>query len=183
MGHRLSKIYTRTGDKGTTGLADGTRVEKTSSRIEAIGALDETNSAVGFLLTQSIRSEDIRDRLVDIQHRLFDAGAELSLPGHVAIAEENVTTLEAALDALNGDLPPLKEFVLPGGNSAAAACHIARAAARRAERCLWRAHEDSAVGEPLMAWVNRLSDYLFVAARVLARQDGAAEPVWQHARR
>jgi len=182
MGHRLSKIYTRTGDQGTTGLADGTRVEKSSARIEAIGALDETNSAIGFLLTQEIRSEAIRQRLVDIQHWLFDAGAELSLPGHTAIAAEHVTALEAALDELNADLPPLKEFLLPGGNSAAAACHIARAAARRAERCLWRLDEQSAVGEALMAWVNRLSDYLFVAARVLARQDGAAEPSWRRTR-
>ncbi len=182
MGHRLSKIYTRTGDQGTTGLADGSRVEKYSSRIEAIGALDETNSAVGFLLAQSIRSEDIRARLTEIQHRLFDAGAELSLPGHTAITAEHVTALESALDALNGDLPPLREFVLPGGNAAAAACHMARAAARRAERCLWRLDAENPLEEPLMAWVNRLSDYLFVAARVLARQDGAAEPTWQHTR-
>lgn len=179
MGHRLSRIYTRTGDAGTTGLADGSRVSKHDLRIEAIGALDEANSAVGFVLTQRIESRAIRDTLVDIQHRLFDAGAELSLPGHTAIDTRHVERLEAALDALNADLPPLKEFILPGGTPAAATCHMARAAVRRAERCLWRLAEHSEVGADFTAWINRLSDYLFVAARVLARQDGQAEPTWQ----
>ena len=179
MGHRLSKIYTRTGDQGTTGLADGSRVAKHSARVEAIGALDETNSAIGFLLTQQIQSEHTRSRLIEIQHRLFDAGAELSLPGHAAIDAEMVTEIEAWLDELNADLPPLKEFVLPGGNAAAAACHMARAAARRAERSLWRLETEDNVSHILTAWINRLSDYLFVVARSLARQDGGTEPTWQ----
>ena len=179
MGHRLSRIYTRTGDAGTTGLADGSRVAKHDLRIEAIGALDEANSVIGLVLTQRIESAAIRDTLVEVQHRVFDAGGELSLPGHTAIEARHVERLEAALDRLNAGLPPLKEFVLPGGTPAAAACHMARAAVRRAERCLWRLAAEATVGEPLTAWVNRLSDYLFVAARVLARQDGGAEPTWQ----
>lgn len=192
MGHRLSRIYTRTGDTGTTGLADGTRVAKHDARIEAIGALDETNSAIGFVLTQPFESAEVRATLNRIQHRLFDAGAQLALPGAAAmIGERHVGDLEAALDRLNAALPPLKDFVLPGGNAAAAACHMARSAARRAERRLWQlaacaiegddADADPQVGADtaLMQWVNRLSDYLFVAARVLAREHGGTEPLWQ----
>ena len=181
MGHRLSRIYTRTGDKGTTGLADGSRVDKYDARIEAIGCLDETNSAIGFLLTQSFESGAIRTTLTNIQHMLFDAGAELSMPGHAFIQAEHVEQLEAALDALNEELPPLREFILPGGNAAAAACHMARAAARRAERSLWRLAAEAELPEALPMWVNRLSDYLFVAARVLARENGGAEPTWKKA--
>lgn len=179
MGHRLSKIYTRTGDKGTTGLADGSRVDKHSARIEAIGALDETNSAVGLLLAQSFDTDAIRQTLTGVQHRLFDAGAELSMPEHAFITTEHVEQLESALDQLNADLPPLREFVLPGGNVPAAACHVARAAARRAERRVWQLAEHETLGEALPAWINRLSDYLFVAARVLARENGGTEPTWQ----
>lgn len=179
MGNRLSKIYTRTGDRGTTGLADGARISKSAARIQAMGTLDETNSAVGFLLAQTFASSALRATLVDIQHRLFDAGAQLSMPEHEFINDDNVAALEAALDDLNADLPPLKEFILPGGNAAAAACHIARATARRAERDLWRMAEEEAPGEALLIWLNRLSDYLFVAARVLARENGGTEPTWQ----
>ena len=181
MGHRLSKIYTRTGDQGTTGLADGTRISKYDLRIEAMGALDETNSAVGFLLTQTFASEPIRRMLVEIQHRLFDAGAELSMPDHAFIKDEHVSALEAALDELNENLPPLREFILPGGNVPAAACHMARSLARRAERCLWALADKTSVSATLPTWANRLSDYLFVAARVLAREDGGQEPTWQAA--
>jgi cob(I)alamin adenosyltransferase len=181
MGHRLSKIYTRTGDKGTTGLADGSRIDKYDARIEAMGSLDEANSAVGFLLTQSFDSNAIRVTLTNIQHGLFDAGAELSMPGHAFVLDEHVEQLEKALDALNEDLPPLKEFILPGGNAAAAACHLARAAARRAERSLWRLAAESELSEALPMWVNRLSDYLFVAARVLARENGGEAPTWKKA--
>jgi cob(I)alamin adenosyltransferase len=179
MGHRLSRIYTRTGDKGTTGLADGARISKHDVRIEAIGALDETNSVLGFVLVQAFESEAIRETLTEIQHRLFDAGAQLSMPGQAMIEARHVRRLETALDALNADLPPLKEFILPGGNAAAAACHMARAAARRAERCLWRLAEVSEPGDTLLQWMNRLSDYLFVAARVLTRENGGTEPTWQ----
>ncbi len=181
MGHRLSKIYTRTGDKGTTGLADGSRIDKFDARIEAMGALDETNSAIGFLLTQSFESAPIRTTLTNIQHLLFDAGAELSMPGHAFILAEHVEQLEKSLDALNEDLPPLKEFILPGGNAAAAACHLARAAARRSERSLWRLAAETELPATLPAWVNRLSDYLFVAARVLARERGGEAPTWKKA--
>lgn len=181
MGHRLSKIYTRTGDQGTTGLADGTRVSKFDLRVEAMGTLDEANSAVGFLLAQSFESARIRTTLIEIQHRLFDAGAQLSMPGHAFILDEHVEALEVALDALNEDLPPLREFILPGGNAAAAACHVARSAARRAERTVWALADSEPLGESLPAWVNRLSDYLFVAARVLARENGGTEPTWQAA--
>ena len=179
MGHRLSKIYTRTGDAGTTGLADGSRIAKHDLRIEAIGALDEANSAIGLVLTQRIDSRDLHDTLIDVQHRLFDAGGQLSLPGHDAIEPRHIERLEAALDRLNADLPALKEFILPGGSPAAATCHVARAAVRRAERCLWRLAAQTQISAALTAWVNRLSDLLFVAARVLARQDGGTEPTWQ----
>ena len=126
MGHRLSKIYTRTGDQGTTGLADGTRVSKFDLRVAAMGTLDEANPAVGFLLAQSFDSAQIRATLIEIQHRLFDAGAELSMPEHEFILDEHVKALETALDALNEHLPPLREFVLPGGNAAAAAANTVR---------------------------------------------------------
>ena len=125
MGHRLSKIYTRTGDDGTTGLGDGSRVKKTSSRIEAIGAVDELNSVIGLLLTHDTTGE-IRDILTDIQHELFDLGGELSIPGRIAVTEEQISRLETILDKFNSDLPPLKEFILPGGSEAAAVCHLAR---------------------------------------------------------
>lgn len=181
MGHRLSKIYTRTGDAGSTGLANGERVPKTDPRIEAFGAIDELNSTVALVLAESIRDSRIRATLVRIQNELFDAGAELSLPGHAGIAGSAVTKLETDLDALNQELPALREFILPGGNRAAAACHLARAIARRAERRTWTLAASSQVGEDLLHYLNRLSDYLFVAARCLARQDGGSEIMWQPA--
>jgi len=182
MGHRLSKIYTRTGDTGTTALANGTRIDKTDKRIEAFGAVDETNSYIGLLLCESIRSDRLHDALSRIQNELFDVGAELSLPGHACIGTAHVERLETDLDALNDALPPLKEFVLPGGNRAAAVCHIARTAARRAERELWHVAADGALNPSLLQYMNRLSDFLFVAARTLARQDGGAETLWQATR-
>ena len=133
MGKRLTRIYTRTGDDGTTGLTDGSRVPKDDPRIEAIGAVDELNSGIGVLLCESLPAE-IRDCLTGIQHRLFDIGGELSIPGHVTLAGENVAGLEQQLDALNADLPALREFILPGGTRAAALCHVARATCRRTSR-------------------------------------------------
>lgn len=182
MGHRLSKIYTRTGDAGTTGLADGQRVAKTDPRIEAVGAIDELNSALGLVLAETIGDPRIRTTLTRIQNDLFDAGAELSLPGHSAIQAATVGVLEADLDALNEHLPPLREFILPGGGRAAAACHLARAIARRAERRAWALATESDIEDALLHYLNRLSDYLFVAARCLARENGGTEIFWQHTR-
>ncbi len=182
MGHRLSKIYTRTGDAGTTGLADGNRVSKFDIRIETIGAMDETNSAIGFLLSQEIPDATLRDTLTRIQNELFDAGSELSLPGYQGIEDNQVEQLENDLDRINAQLPPLKEFVLPGGNASAASCHLARTAARRAERRLWELADDIPLNEALLRYMNRLSDYLFVAARWLARQNGGTEKLWRSPR-
>ncbi|HXK56543.1 MAG: cob(I)yrinic acid a,c-diamide adenosyltransferase [Gammaproteobacteria bacterium] len=180
MGYRLSKIYTRTGDKGTTGLGDGRRVDKDSARIEAIGTVDELNSLIGVLIAQAI-PQSIRDLLTGIQHRLFDLGGELSIPSMQVIKAESVDQLEAFLDQLNGDLPPLKEFVLPGGNPPAAHCHHARTVCRRAERRL--THLSRQQGEEVSAnalkYLNRLSDLLFVVGRVLARENGGSEVLWR----
>src|SRR5688572_2094884 len=137
MGHRLSKIYTRTGDDGTTGLGDGTRVPKTHGRIEAYGTVDEANSAIGMVLGVAGLPENIVATLTRVQHELFDLGGELAVPGLRAVEDAQVTRLEESLDQFNEALPPLKEFILPGGGPASAACHLARAITRRAERCVW----------------------------------------------
>jgi cob(I)alamin adenosyltransferase len=179
MGHRLSKIYTRTGDDGTTGLGNGERVDKCDERVEAFGTVDETNSALGLLLTESETPASIRVCLTRIQNELFEIGGELSLPGYRKIAAEHVAALEHDLDRFNDELPPLKEFVLPGGNRVAAICHIARTICRRAERRAWAAAKVTDVNPELLRYLNRLSDLLFVIARVLARQGGAAETLWQ----
>ena len=178
MGHRLSKIYTRTGDDGTTGLANGERVAKTDSRVAAFGDVDETNSALGLLLAEPDVPPAIAALLTRIQHELFEIGAELSLPGYRKIGAEHVTLLEHDLDRLNEDLPPLKEFVLPGGTRAAAQCHLARTICRRAERSAWAASELAPLNPELMSYLNRLSDLLFVIARFLARQNGGQETLW-----
>jgi cob(I)alamin adenosyltransferase len=182
MGYRLSKIYTRTGDTGKTALANGTRIDKTDRRIEAFGAVDETNSFIGLLLCESIRSDRLRTTLSRVQNELFDVGAELSLPGHACIGQPHVDRLETDLDELNDALPALKEFILPGGNRSAAICHIARTAARRAERELWHVAATETLNASLLQYMNRLSDFLFVAARTLARQDGGGETLWQATR-
>ncbi len=179
MGHRLSKIYTRTGDDGTTGLANGERVDKCDDRVEAFGTVDETNSALGLLLAEPDLPAAIRAPLARIQHELFELGAELSLPGYRQISAEYVGRLERELDALNEDLPPLKEFVLPGGNRAAAICHVARTICRRAERRAFAVAKIASVNPELLRYLNRLSDLLFVMARCLARLDGGAEALWQ----
>jgi cob(I)alamin adenosyltransferase len=179
VGHRLSKIYTRTGDDGTTGLANGERVSKCDDRVEAFGDVDETNSAIGLVLVEPALPTAVRECLTRVQHELFDVGSELSLPGYSAITAEHVLRLEHDLDALNADLPPLKEFVLPGGNRPAAECHLARTICRRAERRAWAASRQSAVNAELLRYLNRLSDLLFVVARVLARQNGGQETLWK----
>ena len=182
MGNRLSKIYTRTGDDGTTGLGDGTRVAKDSVRVEAYGTVDELNSAVGVLLAVPGLPPAISACLTEVQQQLFDLGGELCIPGHRAISASQVTQLEQALDAFNDPLPPLKEFILPGGGPAAAACHLARTIARRAERRVWTLARAEAVSPEVAKYLNRLSDLLFVLARVLARHESGAEVLWRHER-
>jgi cob(I)alamin adenosyltransferase len=179
LGHRLSKIYTRTGDDGTTGLADGSRVAKSHPRIEASGAVDEANCAIGLVLAELEADDELRPMLVRIQHELFEVGAELSLPAYHSIGPAQVERLERELDGLNEHLPPLKEFVLPGGGRAGAACHLARALTRRAERRVWMLGPEAELGEGSTRYLNRLSDFLFVAARSLGRRSGAGETLWQ----
>jgi cob(I)alamin adenosyltransferase len=182
MRHRLSKIYTRTGDKGTTGLGDGTRTPKDSTRVEAFGTVDELNSAIGLLLAENDLPGAVRAVLTNIQHELFDLGGELCLPGYAGIRPDQVNRLEEILDELNTDLPPLKEFILPGGNRPAALCHMARSVCRRAERRVVTLLRTETVQPPALTYLNRLSDLLFVIARVLARQAGGEEVLWRHER-
>ena len=182
MGNRLSKIYTKTGDDGTTGLGDGSRVAKDSARVIAYGTVDEANSCIGLLLAATL-PDDVREVLVRIQHQLFDLGGELCIPGHAAIFDADVEALEARLDHYNDDLPALKDFILPGGGEAAARCHIARTVVRRAERDSVTLSRHDAVRPQAIRYLNRLSDLLFVLARVLARADGQGEVLWEHARR
>lgn len=178
MGNRLSKIYTRTGDKGTTGLNAKRRVAKTHPRIEAIGTVDELNSAIGVMLAAGV-SDEINDLFEPIQHRLFNLGGELAMPEAGLVEAGHVTELEEVLDRLNEQLPPLKEFILPGGAPATAACHSARAICRRAERCLWAVHEAEPISAPMLEYLNRLSDLFFVVARILGRSEHAEEITWK----
>ena len=182
MGNRLSKIYTRTGDDGTTGLGDGTRVAKDSARVNAYGTVDEANSCIGLLLAADV-PDDIRVLLTRVQHQLFDLGGELCIPGHAAIHDADIDALEARLDHYNDALPPLKDFILPGGGEAAARCHIARTVVRRAERDAVTLSRHDAVRPQAIRYLNRLSDLLFVLARVLARSSGHGEVLWDHDRR
>jgi cob(I)alamin adenosyltransferase len=182
MGNRLSRIYTRTGDDGTTGLGDGSRTPKDSPRVEAFGTVDELNSAVGVLLATPGVPPAVTACLTEVQHELFDLGGELCIPGHRVIAAEHVTRLEKSLDEFNDALPPLKEFILPGGGPAAAACHLARAIARRAERRVWTLARTESVSPEVAKYLNRLSDLLFVLARVLARHERGSEVLWRHQR-
>jgi len=179
MGNRLSKIYTKTGDDGSTGLGDGTRVAKDDPRVEAYGTVDELNSVIGLLLAEGA-SKEIDACLTRVQHELLDLGGELCIPGHIAITAEHVARLENELDGFNADLPPLKEFILPGGSRAAAACHLARTVCRRAERRTLTLHRETPVSPEALRYLNRLSDLLFVMARVISRDDKAAEVQWKH---
>ena len=180
MGNRLSRIYTRTGDDGTTGLADGSRLPKDSARVATMGDLDELNASLGVVLAHSL-PDGVHETLTDAQHALFDIGAEMAMPSATIIDGSRVEALEASLDAANADLPPLREFILPGGGADAAAAHVARAVCRRAERALVALARDEPVNEASRRYVNRLSDYLFVAARILARA-GSGEVYWKHER-
>ena len=178
MAKRLTRIYTRLGDDGSTGLADGRRVPKDHVRIETIGALDELNSITGLLRAQPL-DEDLDKLLEVIQHRLFDLGAELAMPGTNLLKGSHTVELEVTLDRFNAELPELEEFILPGGNEAAARCHVARTSCRRAERELLRLSHHEPVNSASIQFLNRLSDLLFVLARVLARQDGGKEVTWK----
>jgi len=182
MGNRLSKIYTKTGDDGTTGLGDGTRVPKDSARVAAYGTVDELNSSIGIVLAQEIPAA-IREALTQIQHDLFDLGGELCIPGMVMVNEADVERLEQTLDGFNADLPALKDFILPGGGMAAACCHLARTVCRRAEREVVTLSLSETVRPEAVRYLNRLSDLLFVLSRVLARASGHGEVLWQHERR
>jgi cob(I)alamin adenosyltransferase len=182
MGNRLTQIATRTGDDGSTGLGDGTRVAKDSARVTAYGTVDEANCAIGLVLACDI-PDDIRQVLVSVQHQLFDLGGELCIPGHAAIHDADIDRLEAQLDGFNADLPPLKDFILPGGGLPAAHCHLARTICRRAERETVTLSHHDAVRPQAIRYLNRLSDLLFVLARVLARASGHGETTWNHERR
>lgn len=181
MGHRLTKIYTRTGDKGTTGLGDGTRVDKDAPRIEAYGALDELNSHIGLILAYATPPK-VAQCLTEIQQMLFDLGGDLCIPGRRTINQSHIDWLEQWLDHFNAQLPWLQNFILPGGNPPAAHCHVARAVCRRAERALVSLEKTEPLDPFALAYLNRLSDLLFVTARVLARQNDGMETLWQSRR-
>lgn len=183
MGNRLSKIYTRTGDAGTTGLGNGERVSKNNQRVHAMGDVDELNALIGVLLCEEL-PEDVRELLVGVQHDLFDLGGELCIPEMSLITAHHVERLEQALDRLNEPLEPLKDFILPGGSRAAAQTHQARTVCRRAERMVVALAEnaDEPVNDAPRHYLNRLSDLLFVLARVLNRADGRGDVLWEKGR-
>ena len=178
MGNRLSRIYTRTGDDGTTGLGDGTRVRKDNARVEAYGTVDEANSAIGMVLAVAGLPDAVARCLIEIQHDLFDLGGELCIPGTQVIKAERVAQLEQVLDGFNDPLPALKDFILPGGGPAAAACHLARTIVRRAERRVWTLADSEKVNVEVPRYLNRLSDLLFVAARVVNHRAGIQDTPW-----
>jgi len=187
MGNRLSRIYTRTGDDGTTGLGDGHRVRKDDARVEAYGTVDEANSAIGVVLAVAGVPADVARCLTEIQHDLFDLGGELCIPGMQVIKAERIVELEQVLDRFNDPLPALKDFILPGGGPATAACHLARTIVRRAERRVWTLAEaekanSGKIRVEVPRYLNRLSDLLFVIARVLARHEHGSEVLWRHDR-
>ncbi|MCB5185077.1 cob(I)yrinic acid a,c-diamide adenosyltransferase [Methylobacillus gramineus] len=181
MGNRLSKIYTRTGDDGTTGLGDGSRIDKDSLRVEAMGTVDELNAILGILLTDALPA-NISHMLTLIQHDLFDLGGELSIPGHTLLPSHRTDALEQLLDTLNAELPPLKEFILPGGTTAAAYCHLGRTVCRRAERILIALSRQQNIGPVAIPYINRLSDLLFVMSRSLNKSAGSNDVLWKHQR-
>jgi cob(I)alamin adenosyltransferase len=182
MGNRLSKISTRTGDDGTTGLGDGSRTGKDSPRIHALGEVDELNSFVGLLLCEAM-PDAMREQLVSIQHDLFDLGGELCIPGYQMIQDEHVARLDGLVEAYNAELPMLKEFILPAGSRAASLAHVCRTVCRRAERAIVALSAQDTINPQPRQYVNRLSDLMFVLARVLNRFAGGADVLWQHERR
>lgn len=180
MGNRLSKIATRTGDDGTTGLGDGSRTAKDSLRIQTLGEVDELNSFVGLLLCEDM-PEDLRAELVAIQHDLFDLGGELCIPGYQLITEAHVARLDEMLGKYNADLPPLKDFILPAGSRAASVAHVCRTVCRRAERSIVSLGKAEKLNEHPRQYVNRLSDLMFVLSRVLNRFAGGSDVLWKRA--
>lgn len=181
MGKRLTRIYTKTGDQGSTGLGDGSRVEKDHVRVEAYGTVDELNAAIGLLLSDEI-PEDIAEILIEVQHDLFDLGGELCIPGHALLKDERVEALERSLDTLNAELPALEEFILPGGTRSSALCHLARTVCRRAERRVVALARKEQVGAAAIRYLNRLSDLLFVTARSLNKRSGRSDVLWDRKR-
>ncbi|MDO8962684.1 MAG: cob(I)yrinic acid a,c-diamide adenosyltransferase [Methylophilus sp.] len=179
MANRLSKIYTRTGDKGTTGLGDGTRVAKDHLRVQAMGDVDELNSVIGILLTESV-SALVKAELTAIQHDLFNLGGELCMPGYTMVKADRVAVLEQTLDGWNASLTPLKEFILPGGSRAAAYCHLARTVCRRAERTMHTLNAQEQLTEVSLQYINRLSDLLFVLCRILNQEAGVPDVLWNN---
>lgn len=183
MGNRLSKIYTRTGDDGSTGLGDGSRVAKDGLRVEAYGTVDELNSLIGVVIAHIADDTDVAQVLTDVQHDLFDLGGELCMPGMTLVHAHYTERLERELDRYNADLPALKDFILPGGDPAAANCQVARTVCRRAERVVVALSREEDVAAAVKTYLNRLSDLLFVVARRLARDSGHGETLWDHQRR
>lgn len=181
MGNRLSKIYTRTGDNGTTGLGDGSRINKDSLRVDAMGDVDELNSVIGMMLTEAV-PDILVETLVQIQHDLFNLGGEICIPGYVILQQSRIDDLEEAIDTLNDDLAPLKEFILPGGTKTAAYCHLARTVCRRAERKLIELHRSETVTDISLKYLNRLSDLLFVMCRSINKEAGVSDVLWKNER-
>lgn len=179
MANRLSKIYTRTGDNGTTGLGDGSRINKDSLRVEAMGDVDELNSVIGIMLTEAVPN-DLISALTKIQHDLFNVGAEICIPGYIILQQSRIADLEHIIDTLNEHLPPLKEFILPGGTKAAAYCHLARTVCRRAERKLVELHRNEKVTDISLQYLNRLSDLLFVMCRTINKEAGVSDVLWKN---
>jgi cob(I)alamin adenosyltransferase len=182
MGNRLSKIATRTGDKGTTGLGDGSRVGKDSLRVHAMGDVDELNSYIGLLLCEDLPAA-LREELISIQHDLFDLGGELCIPGYVLITEVHVGRLDTLLEKYNADLPPLKDFILPAGSRAASLAHVCRTICRRAERAIVTLGNSEKIEDNPRQYMNRLSDLLFVLSRVLNRFAGGSDVLWEKDRK
>lgn len=179
MGNRLSKIYTRTGDNGTTGLGDGSRINKDSLRVDAMGDVDELNSVIGIMMTEGV-PEILQATLTEIQHDLFNVGGEICIPGYVILPQSRVEDLEEAIDALNDALEPLKEFILPGGTKSAAYCHLARTVCRRAERKLIELNRAEKVTDVSLQYLNRLSDLLFVMCRTINKHANVNDVLWQN---
>ena len=181
MGNRLSKLATKTGDDGTTGIGGNQRLDKDSARIEAIGTVDELNACIGMTCSQGIDS-NIAEVLTEVQHRLFDLGGELAMPGYTLVEDKHVSQLDTWLDEFNSQLPPLKEFVLPKGDLATTSCHLARTICRRAERRIVTLSRNEAINQCTRIYLNRLSDLLFVFCRLLARVDSNSEEMWRSKR-
>ena len=178
MGNRLSKLYTRTGDDGTSGLSDGERIPKNHARMNAMGSVDELNSVIGLMICK-LEDQDLRGLYIGIQHDLFNIGGEISMPGHSFIPQRKVDGLEETIDRFNESVEPLKDFILPGGSEAASICHIARATARRAERDLVTLHQLDPVSDTTRRYLNRLSDLLFVTARIINKKLGQDDVLWK----